>query len=157
MVAPGDGGNGLREEMAVHFVRFHYILDHRHLESHFYETAEALATETALRAIWAKTHMDRLWKSEVKAVLTELKELYEKTQSGRLHHLVEYLTRFADAVDYGRFKANGWPLGSGGVESSHRYVPQEHLKIPVACWYPDTVNPMLALRVIRANDWWNNF
>ena len=35
VVAPGDGGNGLKEEMEVHFLQFQYILDHRHLESHF--------------------------------------------------------------------------------------------------------------------------
>jgi hypothetical protein len=34
---------------------------------------------------------------------------------------------------------------------------QERLKIPGACWHPDTVNPMLALRVIRANGWWEPF
>jgi hypothetical protein len=31
------------------------------------------------------------------------------------------------------------------------------MKIPGAIWHPDTVNPMLALRVIRANDWWDDF
>lgn len=41
--------------------------------------------------------------------------------------------------------------------SSHRYIPQKRLKIPGATWHPNTINPMLALRVIRANDWWNDF
>jgi hypothetical protein len=59
VVAPGDGGNGLWEEMAVQFVRFQYILDHRHLESHFYETAEVLTIETARWALWVKAHMNR--------------------------------------------------------------------------------------------------
>ena len=45
----------------------------------------------------------------------------------------------------------------GEVESAHRYTPQERLKIPGAIWDPGTVNPMLALRVIRANDWWDEF
>ena len=31
------------------------------------------------------------------------------------------------------------------------------LKIPGATWYPNTINPMLALRVIRANEWWSEF
>jgi hypothetical protein len=31
------------------------------------------------------------------------------------------------------------------------------MKIPGAIWHPDTVNPMPALRVIRANDWWDDF
>ncbi|MBE9169897.1 hypothetical protein IQ238_21005 [Pleurocapsales cyanobacterium LEGE 06147] len=40
---------------------------------------------------------------------------------------------------------------------AHRYIPQERLKIPGATWHPDTINPMLAKRVIRANNWWNDF
>ncbi|MDJ0715432.1 MAG: hypothetical protein QNJ54_14600 [Prochloraceae cyanobacterium] len=31
------------------------------------------------------------------------------------------------------------------------------LKIAGATWHPDTINPMLALRIIRANNWWSEF
>jgi hypothetical protein len=31
------------------------------------------------------------------------------------------------------------------------------MKIPGACWSPATINPMLALRVMRENDWWEPF
>jgi hypothetical protein len=55
-------------------------------------------------------------------------------------------------------------LGIGGnhvagliLESAHRYITQERLKIAGACWNPDNVNPMLALRVVRANPWWDEF
>ena len=37
------------------------------------------------------------------------------------------------------------------------YIPQKRLKIPGATWHPLTINPMLALRIIRANDWWSEF
>ena len=49
------------------------------------------------------------------------------------------------------------PTGSGEVESAHRYIPQKRMKIPGACWSPATINPMLALRVMRENDWWEPF
>jgi hypothetical protein len=31
------------------------------------------------------------------------------------------------------------------------------MKIPGATWHPNTVNSMLALRIIRANGWWEDF
>jgi len=49
------------------------------------------------------------------------------------------------------------PLGSGEIESAHRYIPQQRLKLPGAWWRPDNVEPMLALRVVRANRWWEDF
>ena len=101
--------------------------------------------------------MDRLWDNEVEMVLDDLKDLYKETENDRLRRLINHLNRFVDSVDYGRFKKNGWPVGSGEVESAHRYVPQERLKIAGACWHPETVNPMLSLRVVRANNWWDDF
>lgn len=62
-----------------------------------------------------------------------------------------------DAVNYDYFRAIGLPIGSGEVESAPRYIPQKHLKIPGATWHPDAINPMLALRIIRPNGWWDDF
>ncbi|MBN1947659.1 MAG: hypothetical protein JW797_18485, partial [Bradymonadales bacterium] len=42
MVAVADGDNGLREELSVHFADLQFILDYPYLNSHLYETAEAL-------------------------------------------------------------------------------------------------------------------
>src|ERR671924_160454 len=41
------------------------------------------------------------------------------------------LKRVSDAVDYGRFKNNGWPVGSGEVESAHRLPDDNHRKWPL--------------------------
>ncbi len=75
----------------------------------------------------------------------------------RVRCLSNYLDRFSDAVDYEKARASGCPTGSGEVESAHRYIPQKRMKIPGACWSPATINPMLALRVMRENDWWEPF
>ncbi len=157
VIAPGDGGNGLREEMEVHFDTIQSILDPGHLKSHFYETAHELGIDKKLQQAWVNTHRDRLWNNEVETVIANLKNLYQQTKNDRVRRLINYLIRFADAVDYGCFKEKDWPVGSGEVESAHRYVPQERLKIAGACWHPETVNPMLALRVVRANGWWDTF
>ena len=156
-IGVGDGGIGLAEALARTFSPFHYILDLGHLKTHFYETAEALGIEPKLRHAWVSTHIDKLWDNQVDDVLTDLTGLYEKTDNERLRRLIKHLNRFHDAVDYGRFREHQWPIGSGEVESAHRYIPQERLKIPGACWHPRSLNPMLALRVVRANHWWSDF
>ena len=89
-------------------------------------------------------------------VILQLKS-YQGQGIKRIINLSEYLERFSDAVHYKRFLAQGLPVGSGEVERAHRYIPQKRLKLPGANWHPDTVNPMLALRIIRANGWWEGF
>lgn len=48
-------------------------------------------------------------------------------------------------------------MGSGVVEGGHRYVVQARLKLPGTWWKEETVNPMLALRTLRANGCWEAF
>jgi hypothetical protein len=154
---PGDGAKGLREAVVTVFPRAPYILDHPPLKSHFYDTADALGFEDPERRQWVKGYMDQLWACEIDEGLTSLQQQQEKTPNERRRQLIEPLWRFEDSVDDGAYHACGWPLGSGEIESAHRYIPQERLKIAGACWNPDNVNPMLALRVVRANYWWGEF
>jgi hypothetical protein len=157
VVVPGDGASGLREAVVTVFPGAQYILDHPHLKSHFYETADALGLEEPERHQWVKGYMDQLWACEVDEVLSSLQQQQEEAPNERLRQLINHLWRFEDSVDYGAYHACGWPLGSGEIESAHRYIPQERLKIAGACWNPANVNPMLALRVVRANHWWDAF
>jgi hypothetical protein len=60
-------------------------------------------------------------------------------------------------LDYDKFKTLGYPIGSGEIESAHKSIPQKRLKIPGASWKADSIDPMLALRILRANDWWDDF
>ncbi len=50
--------------------------------------------------------------------------------------------------------AQGLPIGSGEIESAHRYVVQQRLKRPGAWWAPDNAEARLALRMTRANGQW---
>jgi hypothetical protein len=157
VVVPGDGAKGLREAVLVTFPGAQYILDRPHLKSHLYDTASALELEGGARHAWVSAHLDRFWAGEVDQILASWQQRHEDDPNERLRQLIDHVTRFEDSVDYGAYHERGWPLGSGEVESAHRYVPQERLKIAGACWNPDNVNPMLALRVVRANNWWDDF
>ena len=155
VIGVADGGLGLREELAVHFPKLQFILDHSHLVSHLYETAEALKYEGAPRESWVRKKLEQISAGGVQKVLRELQRTAKSCdRAGRLR---AYLERFQDAVWYDHFKAEGYPIGSGEIESAHRYIPQKRLKIAGASWKPETINKMLALRVIRANDWWKEF
>ncbi len=87
----------------------------------------------------------------------ELEDEQERNPNERLKRLIGCINRFYEAMDYNDFKAKGYPVGSGEVESAHRYVPQKRLKLPGACRHPDSVNPIPALRILRADDWWEDF
>ncbi len=51
----------------------------------------------------------------------------------------------------------GLPIGSGEVESAHRYVIQKRLKLSGAWWKAENAQVMLNLRVTRANGRWRQY
>jgi hypothetical protein len=157
VIGVGDGGIGLKEALEAQFPTLLFILDKPHLKDHLYETAEALGIDRKERAAWVSPRLDAICAGHCEQVTKELEADYATTPHDRVRQLIGYLTRFAQAVDYQRFTEQGYPIGSGEVESAHKAIPQKRLKLPGACWHPESINPMVALRILRANEWWDDF
>jgi hypothetical protein len=157
IVGVADGGIGLSEELKRQFPTMQFILDKSHLKDHFYETGEKMGIGKEERAKWVKSRVKAISNGDVGKIIQELNEEYERNPNKRLKRLIGYIERFYDAINYDSFKDKGYPIGSGEIESAHKSIPQKRLKIPGASWHPDSIDPMLALRILRADDWWDDF
>jgi hypothetical protein len=60
-------------------------------------------------------------------------------------------------LNYREALANDLPIGSGEIESAHRYIAQQRLKRPGAWWRVDHAEYMLALRITRRNGDWDAY
>lgn len=157
VVAPADGAFGLRSALEARFEGLQFILDFPHLKGHVYETADALPFNDGVRKSWADGTVESIRQGGVESVMETLDMLDDVTGIHRVRRLYNYLDRFSDCVEYDNYEQRGWPIGCGEIESAHRYIPQSRLKIPGACWHINNVNPMLSLRVLKANGWWDDF
>lgn len=155
--AVSDGGNGLKEELEAQFINLTFLLDRPHLKSHLWEAAAAVNDDSDAQRRWVDTAMTLIDQGAIKDVIATAQHYGDTKKIDRMSQLAKHLTRFANAVDYKSAWEAGIPLGSGEVESAHRYIPQKRMKIPGACWHPRNVTPMLALRTLRANGWWDDF
>ena len=63
-----------------------------------------------------------------------------------------YLNDHRGRTHYGKFRRGGYPLGSGGIESSNTFMCHVRLKRSGAWWYEATSNQMLALRCAMYNE-----
>lgn len=151
-----DGGNGLREAIEARFGECIVVLDRPHVSEHLHDVAKHMELGDRDRFAWVSRVLTDFFEGRVAKVFSEL-EVYRGPGEDRVARFLKHLWRFQDAVDYGN--AHGWgiPQGSGEIESAHRYIPQRRLKIPGACWHPESMNRILALRIVRANGWWNEF
>ena len=66
-----------------------------------------------------------------------------------------YLEARVAQMQYPQFVAEGWPIGSGMVESANKLVVEDRLKGAGMHWADANVNPLLALRNAVCNDRWD--
>ncbi|MFQ5874819.1 MAG: hypothetical protein ACE5JL_13635 [Dehalococcoidia bacterium] len=90
-------------------------------------------------------------------VVSECRSIAGQNPDHPLEGLARYLENQREHLDYAWAKEQGLPVGGGVVERGRRHVIQTRLKLPGAWWSEETVNPMLALRTLRANGWWEAF
>jgi hypothetical protein len=65
-----------------------------------------------------------------------------------------YLRKRESLMQYPQFQQQGWPIGSGMVESANKLVVEARLKGAGMHWDPSHVNAMLALRNGVCNERW---
>jgi hypothetical protein len=63
----------------------------------------------------------------------------------------DYLNEPRGRTAYQKLRRGGYPLGSGGIESSNKFICHVRLKRSGAWWYAVNSNHMLALRCAKYN------
>jgi hypothetical protein len=86
--------------------------------------------------------------TELRALLQAHPELEQATKA------LAYLEKRQAQMRYDEFRAEGWPLGSGMVESGNKLVVEERLKGAGKHWVEENVKVMLALRNAWCNERW---
>jgi len=153
----GDGASWIADQIEVKFGnQSSYLID-------FYHVCEYLAAASKTCApndpkIWMEIQKSLLKNNESAAVIKNLTASLEadaiENDKAPVRACHRYLSNRTDQLDYKGAIEKGLPIGSGEIESAHRYVIQKRLKLPGAWWKVANVGPMLALRVVSANDDW---
>jgi hypothetical protein len=132
-VALTDGGAGLDEFMRVYFPRAELVLDFYHAAEHLTALAKAVsgadaAAGAALAQQWCH-QLKHEGGAAVLATLTAVDLRGRKAEVREKHRLVSgYVRNNLGRMDYPRYRANGWLIGSGHVESACKGIIGLRLK-----------------------------
>ena len=141
-VALTDGGAGLDDFMDVFFPRAVRILDFYHAAEHLGALAKAYCGGDATAA----ADLTEGWSHRMRhegggALLAELEALDLKDRSPAAlegHRLVTgYLRNNLHRMDYPRYRAEGWQIGSGHIEAACTTVVNQRLKQSGMRWGSD--------------------
>ena len=151
-----DGSDWLQGFSDYHCPKAVRILDFPHAAEHISPIGEYLwGKGTPEMKQWVSERLHQLKHVGPDGLLTEFRNLQkehpdEKAVSGNL----AYLEKRESQMQYPQFQAQGWPIGSGIVESGNKLVVEVRLKGAGMHWAEANVNPMLALRNILCSDRW---
>ena len=149
-----DGAEYLWPSMTACFPAGRPILDFYHCSEKVHGVAKAQFGEGELKARqWAEAILSLLSFSEMDDVLSILREMDPRTEEAgeKIGKLAGYLEKNRDRIHYETDREDGYPIGSGGIESSHKYVCHTRMKRSGAWWVKESGNGMLRIRCAVAN------
>lgn len=130
------------------------ILDFAHAADYIIQIAEKVRQAGGhLPPKWVDGLLHRLKHEGPTRLLRHLSRL--AVRYPQIQEQVNYLHKREALMQYPTYRAAGWPIGSGSVESSHKFVVQARLKGAGMHWKPQHINPMLALRLALLNERWS--
>jgi hypothetical protein len=156
----GDGATWIAAQIEERFGdKGQFLVDFYHVCEYLAEAADSCGGGDSKR--WLETQKEHLKASRAEAVLAALEPHREPPEvadeSAPVRRCHRYLSNRRHQLDYAGAIRAGLPIGSGEVESSHRYITQQRLKRPGAWWTPAAAEHMLALRLCRANNGWKSY
>lgn len=156
VAAVQDGAEWIQSLIDAHRTDAVRILDFYHAAEYVSEIATLLSNAGwPLKDTWVHEQFHELKHHGPAKVLEEVGRLLkEHPEVEDLQTKVQYLQKRHELMQYPRFQQDGWPIGSGSVESANTCVVQDRLKGPGMHWEGRNVNPMLALRTAVCNDRW---
>lgn len=132
------------------------ILDFPHAGQRLGQVGEVLWGEGSSQTQqWTSERLHQLKHQGPEAILEELRGL--KTQHPNHAVIAEnlsYLEKRRAQMQYPLFQKQGWPIGSGIVESGNKLVVEARMKGAGMHWRRANVDPMLGLRNIVCSDRW---
>ena len=153
----GDGARWILKTFAQEFgQQGRYTIDFYHVSQYLAAAAPQVA-RPGKETEWRRRQQARLLENKAAAVLRALEKFLEDKSATEppVRAAYDYIQERRDHLDYAGARAKELAIGSGEIESGHRHVIQQRLKISGGWWTEKNMESMLQLRTVRANGWWD--
>jgi hypothetical protein len=147
VTSTNDGAPWIERVTRLNFPDVPQIIDWSHAAQHIWTVAHAIHGEhTPAAQRWADTQLEALWHGQVAEVVQTLDRLHleHAAYPPPVQQAPDYFRTRQKQMQYDHFRAQGWPIGSGVVESAANTVVHHRLKRPGRGWKREYAQAMLA-------------
>lgn len=128
----GDGALWIWNLVGKYYPHAVQILDWFHAEEHLEGVAAAAFTDPAERTTWLEPVTQALWNGQVEDVILACQAL--ATTCLKAAQAATYFANNIERMRYDRFRAAGYMIGSGTIESACKQIVTHRLCLPGAQW-----------------------
>jgi hypothetical protein len=142
-----DGARWIERIMLTNFPQAVQIVDWHHASGRLWTVGQSLYGEGSKQTKeWVGKRLDDLWQGKGWAVVGDLRalDLDQRQVPDEVRQAPGYFESNLGRMRYDRFRAEGYPIGSGTVESGCNNVVQHRMRRPGRGWTPTNANSMLA-------------
>jgi hypothetical protein len=155
-----DGAEWLQGLIDLHRPDAVRILDFAHAAGYVTRAAQAVfGAQSTVGAAWITAQLHELKWGEAARVVAAVQALPSARCPAEARAVVVesvgYLTKRLPQMQYATFRALGYPIGSGSVESGHKVVTQARLAGAGMHWARGQVNALCALCAVESNARWD--
>jgi hypothetical protein len=148
-----DGAEWIWKHVQTLCPQARQVLDDYHCAQYLQRVATAHYGASVQAVEWVEATRTRLSLGQVGTVLGGLKRMQAQSDAAQkaMANCWDSLYEHRGRTTYHKLRRGGYPLGSGGIESSHKFLCHVRLKRSGAWWYETNSNQMLALRCAKYN------
>ncbi len=152
----GDGAEWIWNLVQEHYPEAVQIVDWFHATEYIAPVAKAVFNEQDQRQAWIKQVRTDLWDGDLNAVLDAFAEFTQHKKAGEAaQKAVTYFTNNRHRMNYPAYRAKGYQIGSGTVESGCKQIVTQRLKVVGAIWDRDNSIKTAKARAALLSDQWS--
>jgi len=152
LVFLGDGAIWIWNLVRLYYPNALQIVDWFHAEEHLEGIATAAFSTAEQRSVWLEPVTQALWDGQVEEVIRACQTLASTCLKAQ--QAVAYFSNNIERMRYDRFRAAGYMIGSGTIESACKQLVTHRLDLPGAQWEVDGAVHTAKARAVWLSGQW---
>jgi len=128
-----DGAVWIWNLITHYFPQAIQIVDWYHAEDRLQRIAEDVFSSQVERQAWLEKATEDLWQGSVESVIEACQPLAKNSNLAK--QALSYFSNNIERMRYAQFRAQGYLIGSGVIESGCKQIVTQRLKLPGAQWH----------------------
>lgn len=157
LVFLGDGARWIWDIVAQHFPKATQIVDWFHACEYLMPVAQAAFRSEEQRLAWIEHTKTALWEGCLDDVIAACQALVNPNrEDDPAQRAVTYYSNNRHRMDYPTYRANGYHIGSGAIESGIKQIGSQRMKVAGARWNLVSARKVAKARAAYLSGFWND-